>query len=420
MSRALYTLAWLLALPLVLLRLLWRARQQPGYLAHLGERLGLHAWRRDPAPLIWIHAVSVGETRAAAPLVAALRRRWPDHRLLFTHMTPTGRDTAAQLYAGQAASAWLPWDLPWCQRSFLRRQRPVLGLVMETELWPNLVAACRTRGLPLLLVNGRLSARSAARYARLPALAGPMLASLAGLGAQTQSDAVRFAELGALHPTVTGNLKFDIEVPPAQLDLARHFRARIGHRQVLLIASSREGEEALLLPALHALLPESCLIVVVPRHPQRFDELARELGGKLRLQRRSDNQPVATDTRLWLGDSMGELFAYYAACDLAVIGGSWLPLGGQNLIEACAVGRPVLVGPHTFNFAQATEDALAAGAARRCADAPALADTATRLLADHDTLVAMGVAGRRYATAHRGATERSLALIAPLLGDGVA
>ncbi len=415
-ARLLYTLAIHALLPWAALHLLWRARRQPEYLRHWGERFGSFRLR-PPGPLIWIHAVSVGETRAAQPLIAALKARYPDHRILLTHMTPTGRATSKSLFGGEVTRVYLPYDTPWAMRRFLRHFRPAIGLVMETELWPNLIAACRAQGVPLLLVNARLSAKSARRYARFPRLTRAALRGLAAVAAIGADDASRLRALGAHDVAVFGNMKFDIEPPAAQLELGQTFRARIGMRPVFLCASTREGEETLILDAWNAKLgageaAPAPLLVIVPRHPQRFAEVAQLVEARgLKLQRRSDGAPVAADTQVWLGDSMGELFAYYAASDVSCVGGSLLDYGSQNLIEPCAVGVPVLIGPSTFNFAEAARDALAAGAARQFGDAVALVSEALALLADAPRRAVMAEAGRAFAAQHRGATARTLALM---------
>ena len=421
MTRLLYTLAIHALLPWAVLHLLWRARRQPEYLRHWGERFGSFRLR-PPGPLIWIHTVSVGETRAAQPLIAALKARYPDHRILLTHMTPTGRATSQALFGDAVDRIYLPYDTPWAMHRFLRHFRPAIGLVMETELWPNLIAACRAQGVPLLLVNARLSAKSARRYARFPRLTRAALEGLAAVAAIGADDADRLRTLGAKPGGVAvfGNMKFDIEPPAAQLELGRAFRARIGMRPVFLCASTREGEEALILDAWNAKLgageaAADALLALVPRHPQRFDEVAQLVAARgLALQRRSDDAPVAAHTQVWLGDSMGELFAYYAAASvngIACVGGSLLDYGSQNLIEPCAVGVPVLIGPSTFNFAEAARDALAAGAARQIGDAEKLVDAALGLLADPAARKTMAEAGRAFAARHRGATARTLALI---------
>ena len=416
LTRLPYTLLWILALPLVLLRLLWRARRQPAYLRHVGERFGRYRVRA-PLAVIWVHAVSVGETRAAEPLVRALLERWPEHSVLLTHMTPTGRDTARTLFKDEprVLRAYLPYDVGCFAHAFLRHFRPMFGVIMETELWPNLLAACRRRRIPVMLANARLSDRSARRYARLPALTALTMKALAAIGAQTAADAARLTQLGARRVTVTGNIKFDITPPAEMLALGQTLRARIGERPVVLAASTREGEEAVLVDAFVRHAPNDALLLLVPRHPQRFDAIAAELAArKLAAQRRSADEAIAPHTRVLLGDTMGEMFAYYAAADVALIGGSWLPFGGQNLIEACAVGTPVVVGPHTFNFQAVAEDAVRTGAALRAEDADAGMQAALALLADDQGRTRLATAGRAFATTHQGATARTITLLQDL------
>ncbi|TXT25197.1 MAG: 3-deoxy-D-manno-octulosonic-acid transferase [Gallionellaceae bacterium] len=281
------------------------------------------------------------------------------------------------------------------------------------EIWFNLIHSCYTASVPLLLLNARLSEKSAARYARYPNLAKGGLDDLAAIAAQTENDAARLVALGAAKVSVMGNLKFDIEPPPATLELGKRLRGQFGaNRKIFLAASTREGEEALLLDAIaQAGIPE-LLAVIVPRHPQRFDEVAALLAQRnIRFQRRSADQPVAADIRVVLGDSMGEMFAYYAACDLAFIGGSLLPFGGQNLIEACIVGKPVIIGPHTYNFAQAGQSAVECGAAVRVQDSASLAQTLRQMISEPERMAESGKAGRRFVSASLGATERALHLI---------
>jgi 3-deoxy-D-manno-octulosonic-acid transferase len=420
-ARLLYSLALHGLLPYAGLRLLWRARRQPAYLEHIGERFGVYP--APPAPpaggdrgVIWLHAVSVGETRAAQPLVTALRAAHPGHRILITHMTPTGRDTSQVLFGDSVERAYLPYDYPWAARLFLHHFRPRLGVFMETEIWPNLIAACGAAGVPLLLLNARLSARSARGYARLPRLTRPALAGFHAIAAQTEDDAARLRQLGAVEVSVTGSMKFDVEPPAAQLAAGAALRRRFGGRPVLLAASTRDGEEALLLDAFARSGLNQALLVLVPRHPQRFDEVAALVRARgLGLARRSAGEDIGAHTRVVLGDSMGELFAYYAACDVAVIGGSLLPYGSQNLIEACAVGVPVLVGPSTYNFAEAADKAVAAGAALRVADADEVMRRAGELLADAAARRRMGEAGKAFTAQHRGATGRALELIEAIL-----
>ncbi|MBM3358539.1 MAG: 3-deoxy-D-manno-octulosonic acid transferase [Betaproteobacteria bacterium] len=411
-TRVVYTLLLYCALPYVLLRLLWRARRQPGYLEHVAERFGRYGARAD-GPTLWLHAVSVGETRAAEPLIRALSARYPDHRILLTHMTPTGRETGEQLYGDRVMRGYLPYDFPGAVARFLDHFQPKLGVLMETELWPNLIHACRERGVPVHLVNARLSEKSLAGYLRFPGITRAALGGLAAVAAQTGEDAARLSNLGAANVVVTGNVKFDIAPSHDKVELGRAWRGLYGKaRPVLLAASTRDGEEALVLDALDAIEAPGLLTVIVPRHPQRFEEVAALLAARrFRFQRRSENAVIAPDTQIVLGDSMGEMFAYYAACDVAFVGGSLLPLGGQNLIEACAVGKPVVVGPSTYNFAEAVQGAVAAGAAVQVRDTADLARVAGRLLLDREAARRMAQAALVFANVHRGATARVLELI---------
>ena len=412
--RLLYTLAIAAALPFALARLWWRGRAEPLYREQVGERFGLYGVDRS-SPLLWIHAVSVGEARAAEPLVHALGREFADHRILVTCTTAGGRATLKQLYGESVLIAWLPYDLPGTVQRFLEYFRPQLGILMETELWPNLIAQCERHGVPLLLANARLSAKSAGGYRRWRSLARPALGSLAAVCAQSEADAARLRDLGARHVEVTGNLKFDVTLDPALLSAGRAWRAEVG-RPVLLLASTRDGEEELLLAATGGQTSRSVpgpLIVVVPRHARRFDEVA-----KWAQSRRSAQRLPAPSDRVHLGDTMGEMPFYYAACELAVIGGSFAPLGGQNLIEALAAGAPVIVGPHMYNFAEATALALAAGAAVQVADAPGAMRRAAELLDNGAARTRMSEAGKALCAAHRGATARHLAACRRLLEIG--
>ena len=416
MWRAVYGLALALALPIIPLRLWWRGRKEPGYRKNVAERFGRYAVRADK-PVTWLHAVSLGETRAAQPLVRALAERYPDHELLVTQMTATGRAAAESLYGETALIAFLPYDYPFAVSRFFDHFRPRLGVLMETEVWPNLLRSANERGVSTLLANARLSEKSARGYARIGSLARDAFGSLTVAAAQGEADAARLRDLGVKDVEVTGNMKFDTTPTLAALDLAKDFRERYGDRRVLLLASTREGEEPLLLDAIGPVLPGATLVVVVPRHPQRFDEVAGMLAKRgLAFVRRSEDRVVPPDVRFVLGDSMGEMAAYYASCDVAFIGGSLLPFGAQNLIEACAVGAPVIIGPSTFNFAHATELAIEAGAAVQVSDAAEVVTVASRLLADSARLEAMAAAGRSFSAAHRGATARTMAIVERLLG----
>lgn len=428
MKRATYSLLWRLAMPLVLGRLWWRGLREPGYRKHWNERRGKYGARGAGWHTLWIHAVSVGETRAAEPLVDALMALYPHSRILMTHMTPTGRATGKALYAHHGerfVQSYLPYDTVPKLTRFMRHFTPRICILMETEVWPNLISVCKARGITVALVNARLSERSLRSAQRLGFLMTEAARKLSLVAAQTELDAERVRSLGAEHVAVTGSIKFDVSVPAAALAKGDFLRQRIDGarpRAVLLCASTREGEEALILDAFKAMpaRPPGLLLLIVPRHPQRFDEVARLAATRgLTVARRSalgqDGTDLDAGVEVLLGDSMGEMFAYYAACDCAFIGGSLLPLGGQNLIEACAVGKAVLVGAHTFNFALVSDEAVTAGAASRVADATDLLEQARRLLGDDGARAAMGAAGFKFAQQHRGATARTVELLQGLI-----
>ena len=427
MNRTLYSSLWWLALPAVLGRLWWRGRKEPGYRAHWGERLALIGPAPSERPTIMVHAVSVGETRAAEPVVDALLAAYPDCRILLTHMTPTGRATGQSLFAHhgeRVVQSYLPYDTGLMTRRFLRRHRPRACILMETEVWPNLIHACTRLDIPVVLANARLSEKSLKRGRKAGAVMREAARGFTLVAAQTEVDAERIRSLGAPNVEVTGSVKFDVTPPPAALEKGDWLRSRIRsggpERPVFLCASTREGEEALILDAWRRMpdKPAGALLAIVPRHPQRFDEVASLASARgFTLARRSqfgldhgvDHGVGGAD--VLLGDSMGEMFAYYAACDCAYIGGSLLPLGGQNLIEACALGKPVLVGEHTFNFLDATNEAVDDGAALRLPDADALVTAAVRLLRDGAARVAMGEKALAFARRHRGATLRTVELV---------
>jgi 3-deoxy-D-manno-octulosonic-acid transferase len=417
MSRLTYTVLLYALLPLALLKLLWRALRQPEYLQHIPERFGFYPALPDRRPLIWLHTVSVGETRAAAPLVERLRQRYPQHRILLTHATPTGRAAGQQLFGDGVLRCYLPYDLPGAMARFLRHFQPQIGLLMETELWFNLIAACGRQDIPLLLVNARLSEKSARGYAKLGPLVADGLCGLAAIAAQTEADAARLRQLGAPVVTVMGNLKFDVEPPREAGAQGEVLRGLFGAaRPVFLAASTRDGEEALILDAVRAAAIPGLLTVIVPRHPQRFNEVAGLITRRgFGMARRSASLPVPATCEVVLGDSMGEMFVYYAACDVAFIGGSLLPFGGQNLIEACAMGRPVLIGPHTYNFEAAANAALQAGAAVRVEDVAALTVRLQRLFADAGERQRMAEAATKFTSGQKGSVDRLLALLEPLM-----
>jgi len=409
-ARALYTVVLYALLPFVAARLWWRGRREPGYRRRIGERFGHYRFAAERA-VVWVHAVSVGEARASTPLVHALQEALPGHELLLTCTTATGRDTLKQMYGESVSIAWLPYDYPGSVRRFVEHFRPRLGVLMETEIWPNLLAACRAFDVPVVLASARMSERSARGYRTWNAVTRPAFASLAGACAQSEADADRLVALGAKTVSVCGNLKFDIAPDAAQAEAGRAWRASLG-RPVLLLASTREGEEKLLLDAL-ASSPADALVIVVPRHPQRFDAVAALLGDGARRRGRGE-EPRPGD-RFFLGDSMGEMAFYCSAADVAIIGGSFVPLGGQNLIEACATGTPVIFGASMYNFSEASSLALAAGAAQQVQDATEAIRVASALLADRGRREAMGAAGKRLCEQHRGAVQKHLAVCRTLL-----
>ncbi|MGH6611025.1 MAG: lipid IV(A) 3-deoxy-D-manno-octulosonic acid transferase, partial [Burkholderiaceae bacterium] len=419
--RAAYTALAFLAIPFAALYLLWRSRKQSEYRAHWPERFGLERYSPHRAPIIWIHAVSLGETRAAEPLIDALVEHYPQHLLLLTHMTPTGRAAGADVAARwprRVMQSYLPYDLPYAVRRFLRAHRPVLGIAMETEVWPNLLAAANEQQVPVALVNARLSEQSYRGYHRFAALMRETMQRLSLVLAQTSSDAERLRRLGASNVDVVGNMKFDIKIDEALVERGRAWKRARGERPVWLFATTREGEESMILDA----LPKagSAVVVIVPRHPQRFDEVACDIEARgLRYVRRSDANKSGSDSDLFLGDSLGEMPMYYAAADVAFVGGSLVNVGGHNLIEACVVGTPVVVGPHTFNFVQATADAIGAGAAVRVASAHDAIVMMKSITDDPARRAQMSEAALRFAAAHRGATARTVQRLAPFIDEVV-
>jgi 3-deoxy-D-manno-octulosonic-acid transferase len=420
LARGLYSFLLRLLTPVYLARLWWRGRAEPQYRMRLGERLARYALppRRGQGGVVWVHAVSLGETLAAAPLVAALREQVPHMRLLLTCSTATGVQAGQELLHLEDDQAWFPYDTPGSVRRFLKRYRPAVGVIMETEIWPNLMHAARAAHIPMVLANARLSAKSQRKGRRLAVLLRPALAAFTRVLAQTARDAQRLRESGAQPVEVCGNTKFDI-TPPAKM-LARGHQWRQGlPRAVVLMAVSREGEEQLLLDAWRALPEPRPLLVIVPRHPQRFDEVAAlvERNGFSLLRRSSwaEAPPAAAaGVDVWLGDSMAEMPLYYACADVALLGGSFLPWGGQNLIEAAACGCPLVMGPHTYNFEEAAQLAIEAGAAMRMNDLHGAVRRAV-VLANDPRRNDWVDAALAFAASHRGATERMAQRIAMLL-----
>lgn len=416
MSRFLYSLLLYLALPFVPVKLLWRGIKQPAYLRHWGERFGFY---NTPVnrPVIWLHCVSVGETRAAEPLIKELQQQYPNHQILITHTTPTGREASEQLFTDAVQRVYLPYDLPFAVNHFLSHFKPKIGLLMETELWFNLIAACKQREIPLLLLNARLSEKSARGYAKLGKLVSEGLQNLSAIAAQTAEDFARLQAFGANNISVAGNLKFDVKPPANSGDKGLQLRKLLGSERIIfLAASTREGEEKLILEAAKGLeiLTANFLTIIVPRHPQRFNEVESIIQSTgFTYQRRSNLVgPIDKNIQVVLGDSMGELFTYYAACDFTFIGGSLLKYGGQNLIEAASMGKPILIGKYTYNFAEATKNAVRTGAAIQVKNAEELRDRIQYLLHNAPKREKMQQAALRFSEVSTGATIRMMKLIA--------
>ena len=423
--RLLYSIVWWLILPIALFRLYWRGRMEPGYRRHIPERLAFFPEVMPAKQRIWVHAVSVGETRASEPLIRALLSRFPECEILLTHMTPAGRATGHDLFKkekqlNRLTQAYLPYDTNTMMRRLIRHYTPCLCILLETEIWPNLIRQCVKNRVPLALVNARLSERSLKKGQRVRSIMNEAARGFSLVAAQTQTDAERLKQFGSNNIIVTGSVKFDIDPPASALAKGEKLRKLIGNRPVLMCASTRDGEEVQILDALEK-LDNHALLLLVPRHPQRFEEVAQLIETRrIPMIRRSvlndfSGKPISPDTRILLGDSMGEMFMYYAACDTAFIGGSLEKLGGQNLIEACAVGKPVLIGPHTFNFEAITADAIAENVAIRVTTAAELMQRVNELLINNARCREMGNHAQQFARKQHGATERTIALLAPLI-----
>jgi 3-deoxy-D-manno-octulosonic-acid transferase len=418
MTRLIYNGLLYLLLPLALLRLYWRGRHDPGHRQRWRERLG---WVPPfPPGSLWIHAVSVGEVRAALPLIRALLERYPERWLLVTTTTLTGSRQVQEALGARVQHVYAPYDLPGVVRRFLRRTRPQIAIIMETELWPNLLRQCATAGIPVLIANARLSERSARGYARIPRLTACMLQDITLIAAQGESDARRFRALGGSRVEVTGNLKYDLKLPDDLLEHGRRLRReQFGEqRPVWIAASTHDGEDKQILQAFARIRSSwpDLLLVLTPRHPERFDsvaELCREQG--FNFVRRSEQRPCTLDTAVFLGDSMGELLLFYAAADLAFVGGSLVPTGGHNVLEPALLGLPVLFGPHMFNFTEASERLREAKAAWQITDAGELAVTIDWLLADLQQSRDAGQRGRQVVERHRGALAALLAHIGAMV-----
>ncbi|GAB2507033.1 lipid IV(A) 3-deoxy-D-manno-octulosonic acid transferase [Lysobacter humi (ex Lee et al. 2017)] len=417
--RTLYSAALYLLTPITVYHLIWRGFRQAAYFERWNERYASYGPPRARR-VLWIHAVSVGEVNAAVPLIDALLRDRPDLRLLVTTITPTGSARVAAIWGERVEHVYLPYDLPGAVGRFLAHFRPYAALIMETELWPNLLFGCRDRGIPLYVLNARLSARSLRGYQVLAPLVRRAVATVQGVAAQSHADARRFVALGAWPERVveSGNIKYDLVLPASAAEIARECRARAGARPVWIAASTHVEEEAPVL-ALHRRLRArwpDLLLLWAPRHPERFRAVAEQVeAAGLRTERRSEAVWPGTQTDVFVVDTLGELTAFYACADIAFVGGSLQDVGGHNLLEPAATGTPIVTGPHLHNFVEISQRLREAGAIRIAADVDGVGDALESLLADADARAGMADAGRALVESGRGALARMLELVAPSL-----
>ena len=413
--RGLYSLVIRLALPISLYYLIWRGLRQREYFARWSERFALY--RGDGLrACLWIHAVSVGEVNAAAPLLEALRERYPDQTLLVTTTTPTGSARVRALWGDSVQHVYLPYDLPGAVRNFLAHFQPQLALVLETEIWPNLFAELERRGVPVIIANARLSERSLKDYWPIAPLMRNTVATIDFVAAQSAADAARYRKLGAPEARVqiTGNLKYDLPLPEGVVEQARMWRKDWGDRPVWIAASTHPEEEDVVVDAHRAVLAAypQALLLWAPRHPERFAAVAAACArADFRVGLRREDGLPTVDTDAFVVDTLGELMSFYAASDVAFVGGSLQDVGGHNLLEPAALGVPALVGPHTFNFQEITELLIAAGAVQRVSDAPSLSKKICQLIRHPSERQRRGDVGRLRIAAERGALARTLELI---------
>lgn len=419
--RLFYSTLFYFLTPVILARLYWRGRKQPGYAERWSERLALYDAEPEPG-VIWFHAVSVGEAEAAFPLIRAIKNRFPASTILVTATTPTGSARIKEVLGDTVRHVYLPYDLPDCVDRFIRHFRPVLAVVLETEIWPNLYRACGRRGIPLAIVNARLSERSARGYLRLRSLTRQSLSHVRLVAAQTSEDAKRYIAIGAdpKSVVVTGNIKFDIELPAAAEERARAMRcALFGKRPVLIAGSTHPGEESVILAAFNSLrrqLPE-LLLILAPRHPHRVADIVPECGKfgfatRLRSERNACDESVD----VFLLDTLGELRSFYAVSDAAFVGGSLVPVGGHNILEPAAVGLPVMFGPHLFNFAEIGRKLRESGGGIEVKTVEELVDWVGRLLSDESLRSEIGGNGKRFVSANQGAVRKIAELLGGLIG----
>ncbi len=413
--RRLYTLILYLLLPGVMARLLWRSTKSPGYRQRWKERFGF--WRHSPTPGgIWIHAVSVGEVQAVEPLVRHLREHYPRLPLTITTSTPTGSGRVRLLFSETVFHVYCPYDLPAAVQRFVDKVRPCLLIMVETEIWPNLLAICERQGIPALLANGRLSARSARGYARLGGFSRRVFAGISAVAAQSRADADRFVELGVPQQRVrvSGSIKFDMRIPASVQEQVQVLRRAWGDRPVWVAASTHEGEDEQVLTAHRRILEKTplALLVLVPRHPERFGKVAALIQRRgFQMARRSRGQACGEQIQVFLGDTMGELLVFLGGADVAFVGGSLVRVGGHNMLEAAAQGVPVLFGPHVFNFSGIARLLRDREAAVMVQDSEVLGRQVSAWLHDASERSRVGENGRQVVEENRGALQRLVALV---------
>ncbi len=419
MSLALYSLLFYLLTPFVLLRLIWRGRKAPDYRKRWAERFGFVPVIDPGQKVIWVHSVSVGETLAAVPMIKQLQRHYPEALLAVTTMTPTGSARVKAVFGESVYHVYAPYDLPDVLSRFLQRVQPNILIIMETELWPNLIHCCRNHDIPIVVANARLSEKSANGYGKFSKLTGPMLQRINCVAAQHEDDGERFLGLGLSKKqlVVTGNIKFDLHLDDELKERATALRAQWQgetHRPVLLVASTHRGEDDIILDSfeqIRGICPE-LLLVLVPRHPERFDEVAQLCAGRnLQVVRRSEGKTPLLDDQVLLGDTMGELLLFFGACDIAFVGGSLMPVGGHNLIEPAAWQVPILSGPHLFNFSEASRLLLAAKGMAVCENAEEISSKVLELLKNPAVARQMAASAKAVADNNRGALDRLLGII---------
>lgn len=413
--RYIYTVFIYLALPFIFLRLLWRSRRLPGARKRWSERLGFAPFQFEKS--IWVHAVSVGETIAAIPLIKALKKEYPDVPLVVTNMTVTGGARVKAAFGDLVHQAYIPYDLPGAVARFVRNINPQIVVVMETEIWPNLYAELQKNHIPIVIANARLSAKSAAGYLSVLSLTKQMLAAVGHLAVQGKADAERFKELGmpAERVSVTGNIKFDLELSADLPEKTAILRDELGHdRLIWVAASTHQGEEDSILAAHKKVLDKfpSALLILVPRHPERFNSVFQEvLKNSLSVVRRSEGKTCDAETQVYFGDTMGEMMLYYSVSDVAFVAGSFITLGGHNMLEPAALGKPILTGPHLFNFAEISELLISAKGMTVVRDGNELAQEVIRLFGDESLRNAVGESAFGVVEANRGALGRQMEII---------